>query len=88
MPEDQYSATAPASAKIRGAIVSRAERLVLGVRSKRGAVRRYNAIIAKYRRDFAGGGMFGFDYPTMRSNAPEAYQALAELKALFPYLPE
>ncbi len=34
-------------------------------KSKEGALRQYDAILRSYRRDFAGGGSFGFDFPTM-----------------------
>ena len=59
----------------------------MSIRTKRGAIRRYNAIIRKYRRDFAGGGMFGFDLPTMRSNCPEAYAEIQALRDIYPKLP-
>ena len=56
-------------------------------RTKEGAFRQYNALINAYRRDFAGGGLFGFDWPTFRMNDPERYARVQELRALFPSLP-
>ena len=56
-------------------------------KSKEGALRQYDAIIRSYRRDFAGGGSFGFDFPTMRLNSPERYAQLEHLSSLFKTLP-
>lgn len=58
------------------------------VRTKRGALRRYNAILRSYLRDFADGGMFGFDWPTLRLNSPERYAQLVHLKTIYRSLPE
>jgi hypothetical protein len=57
-------------------------------KSKRGATRQWNAILRAYRRGFAGGGAFGFDWPTMRLNSPNAYAHLMTLARLFDQLPE
>jgi hypothetical protein len=56
-------------------------------KTKRGASRQFNAILNAYRRAFAGGGMFGFDWPTMRINAPDTYAKLHTLRELYPTLP-
>ena len=56
-------------------------------KSKEGALRQYDATLNAYRRDFAGGGSFGFDWPTMRLNAPERFEQLQRLASLFKTLP-
>jgi len=56
-------------------------------KSKEGALRQYDATIRAYRRDFAGGGSFGFDMPTFRLNDPERYARCAELAAMMKTLP-
>lgn len=57
------------------------------IRSKEGAAKRYWALIRKYRRDYAGGGAFGFDWPTMRANVPDVYAELQAIKATYASLP-
>lgn len=42
-------------------------------RSVAGARRQYNAVVRVYRRAYAGGGQFGFDWPTFRVNWSEGY---------------
>ena len=56
-------------------------------KSKEGALRQYEATINAYRRDFAGGGSFGFDWVTMRINAPERFERCQHLASLFKTLP-
>jgi len=46
-----------------------------------GAARQYNAALRAYQRRFAGGGAYGWDWPTMRSNCPETYEFLQALLA-------
>ena len=58
------------------------------IKTKQGALRRYDAILRKYRRDFAGGFAFGMDWPTMRANAPNAYAELQDIRAKFDSLPD
>lgn len=58
------------------------------IRTKQGAIRRYNALLNRYRRDFAGGGMFGCDWPTLRLNSPSTYTELRQIKANFATLPD
>jgi hypothetical protein len=57
-------------------------------RSKRGANVRYSAVLNAYKRAFDGGGSFGWDWPTLRSNWPEAYQYLQSLKTVYYNLPD
>ncbi len=57
------------------------------VRTLEGAIKRYNAILAEYKRRYAGGGMFGFDWPTLRMNEPETYLKMKILKRLMVILP-
>ena len=45
------------------------------------------ALLNSYRRDFAGGGSFGFDMPTFRLNSPDRYARFQHLKALNETLP-
>lgn len=58
------------------------------IRTKRGAWRRYNAIIRQCRRDLAGGLSFGMDWPTLRVTFPDRYAEIETLRLLFPTLPE
>jgi len=57
------------------------------IRTKRGALRRYNAIINQCFRDMRGGLTFGMDWATLRSTWPERYAELASLKAMWSGLP-
>jgi hypothetical protein len=56
-------------------------------KSKAGCKRQIDAILNSYRRDFAGGGSFGFDWATMRSNSPARYGRIRELQKLWHDLP-
>jgi len=56
-------------------------------KSKEGCARQIDALIRAYRRDFAGGGAFGFDWPTMRLNSPERYERICALQKLSGELP-
>lgn len=58
------------------------------VKSKRGAFRRYNAIIRQCYRDLAGGTQYGIDMPTLRVTFPERYAEIVALRAVFSSLPE
>jgi hypothetical protein len=57
------------------------------IRTKRGALRRYNAIIRQCYRDGAGGTQYGIDWPTLRVTWPDRYAELQALKAAFANLP-
>ena len=52
-------------------------------KSRAGALRQIDRLISRYRKDFAGGGSFGFDWPTMRLNAPEIYDRIRLLQKDF-----
>lgn len=56
-------------------------------KSKQGCARQIDALIRAYRRNFAGGGSFGFDWVTMRLNAPDTYSRIRALQALYVGLP-
>jgi hypothetical protein len=56
-------------------------------KSKQGCQRQIDAILRSYQRDFAGGGAFGFDWPTFRANSPGRYARVRELQKLFVELP-
>jgi hypothetical protein len=58
------------------------------IKSKRGVIKRYNAITRAYMRDFSGGGMFGFDWPTLKSNAPARYAEIMALREIYRALPD
>ena len=60
----------------------------MAIKSKRGAVRRYNAIINACYRDLAGGTQFGIDMPTLRVTFPERYAEIIAIKAAYKNLPE
>ena len=57
------------------------------IRTKRGALRRYRAIIRQCRRDLAGGLSFGMDWPTLRATFPERYAEIQSLREMFKNLP-
>jgi hypothetical protein len=56
-------------------------------KSKEGARRQYDKLVLSYAKDFAGGGMFGFDWPTFRLNCPDRYMRAQLLGRLFKLLP-
>ena len=56
-------------------------------KSKEGCARQIDSLINSYRRDFAGGGAFGFDWSTMRLNSPEHYDRIRALQKLAGELP-
>lgn len=57
------------------------------IRTKEGALRAYDTTLRRYMRENAGGGQYGYDWPTMRVQAPETYARLRELIALARTLP-
>lgn len=57
-------------------------------KTKRGADRQYDSILRAYRRTYASGGMFGFDWPTFRLNAPDAFAHIREMQRAYENLPE
>jgi hypothetical protein len=52
-------------------------------RTPAGCDRQYRAVFNAYTRAFAGGGAFGYDWPTLRINWPEGYAKLQELEAWY-----
>jgi hypothetical protein len=60
----------------------------MAIKSKRGAARRYWAILARCRRDLAGGLSFGMDWATLRSTFPDRYAEIQAIKAMWPALPD
>ncbi len=52
-------------------------------KSRAGAARQIDTLIRRYTRVYAGGGMFGFDWPTMRAQEPEIYQRIRQLQKDF-----
>ena len=60
----------------------------MAIRTKRGALRRYNAILRQCFKGMAGGLQFGMDWPTLRITFPERYAEIAALRAAFKNLPE
>lgn len=57
------------------------------VRTKRGAIRRYNAIIRACYRELAGGTQYGIDWPTLRLALPDRYAEIESLRAAYAGLP-
>lgn len=57
------------------------------VKSKRGAVKRYNAIIAQCYKDGKGDLQFGIDFPTLAINWPDRYREIQDLKKIYNDLP-
>jgi hypothetical protein len=60
----------------------------MAIKSKRGALRRYNAILRQCFADMAGGLQFGMDWPTLRITFPERYAEIQQLRALYATLPD
>jgi len=56
-------------------------------KSKAGCERQMWALIRAYRRDFKGGGQFGYDWSTFRLNDPERYNRFRILQKLWHELP-
>lgn len=59
----------------------------MSIKTKRGARRRYNAILNKVWRDLAGGTQFGIDWRTLAIVAPNEYAELKQIEARFDTLP-
>ena len=51
-------------------------------KSVAGCERQIWAEINAYRREFSGGGAFGFDLPTFRLNSPERYERIKALQKM------
>lgn len=58
------------------------------VKTKRGAIRRYNAIIRWCYRDLRGGTQYGVDWPTLCATFPDRAQEIRDLRERYPSLPE
>jgi hypothetical protein len=58
------------------------------IRTKRGVIRRYNAILRQCYRDAKGGTAYGIDWPTLRATWPDRYDEIMILKAMYPALPK
>ena len=54
---------------------------------KQGCARQIDALIRAYCHDFAGGGSFGWDWPTFRLNDAERYERVRGLQTLWHELP-
>lgn len=57
------------------------------VKTKRGARKRYNALVNRLYRNLAGGTQFGIDMPTLAICYPDEYAELKHLKAIYSSLP-
>lgn len=60
----------------------------MAVRTKRGAVRRYNAIVRKCYRELRGGTQYGIDLPTLMIVMPVEANEIIQLKAMYSSLPD
>lgn len=58
------------------------------VRTKRGAIRRYKAIIRQCYRDLRGGTQYGVDWPTLCATFPDRAKEIRALRERYPSLPE
>jgi hypothetical protein len=56
-------------------------------KTKRGALRRYNAILNRCFKDAKGGLSFGLDWPTLRVLWPDRYTEIRSLRSIFKKLP-
>lgn len=57
------------------------------VKSKRGALRRYDASIRQCNRDAAGGTQYGIDWPTLRILWPKRFAEIQALRTISAELP-
>ena len=57
------------------------------IRTKRGAIRKYNAILRKFYREHPG-GPYGWDMPTLNMCFPQTALKIRILKRLYKMLPE
>ena len=60
---------------------------IMNIKTKRGARRRYNAILNKVWRDLAGGTQYGIDWNTLAIVAPSEYAELKDIQKRFRGLP-
>jgi hypothetical protein len=58
------------------------------IRSKRGAIRRYNAIIKQCYKDAKGGLAYGLDWPTLYATWPDRAKEIIEIEAQLRSLPD
>jgi hypothetical protein len=58
------------------------------VKSKRGALKRRDAIVRELYRRFEGGTAYGIDMPTIRVCFPELHGELMDLARMLPTLPD
>lgn len=56
-------------------------------KTKEGCSRQIDRVLRSYQRDFAGGGSFGWDWPTFKLNSPDRYQRVRDLQNLAVELP-
>lgn len=56
-------------------------------KTKRGAMRRYNAILNRCFKDAKGGLSFGLDWPTLRSLWPDRFKEISFIRSIFAELP-
>jgi hypothetical protein len=57
-------------------------------KSKRGAVRKYNAIMRRARRELRGGLTFGLDWSTFRALYWEEAKLIVAMRDAYPSLPD
>ncbi|MBK4735981.1 hypothetical protein [Noviherbaspirillum pedocola] len=57
-------------------------------KSKRGAVRQYNALVTRFYRELDGGCTFGIDWPTARSFFPKECAHIDAMRSAFAALPD
>ena len=57
------------------------------IKTKRGAIRRYDAIIRQCYRDALGGTQYGIDWPTLLATWPDLAAEILHTKAIYKSLP-
>ena len=60
----------------------------VSVKSKRGALKRRDAIVRELYRRFEGGAAYGIDMPTIRVCFPDLHAELMDLARALPTLPD
>ncbi|MDB4261360.1 hypothetical protein N9878_00695, partial [bacterium] len=60
----------------------------MNIKSRRGAVKRYNALVNKAYRELSGGTQYGIDMPTLAIVLPEIHSELKHIKSIWAGLPE
>ena len=60
---------------------------MLNIKSKRGAVIKYNALVSKAYRELSGGTQYGIDMPTLAIVLPDIHAEIKHIQKIYQELP-